>query len=1107
MARNAHTASLLCCAFLLLLCSGCGGGGDSSASTPPAPLAPPSGIGAAGGTINHTSGAKVVVPAGALAANTAIAVAQSAAGAPALPAGAVAKGQIFAFTPHGTTFATPVTITVPFDASAVPAGMTLALYKTNASQSAWEVVAGATVNGDAMSGQVSSFSYAVVASPPAIDESLLTEKTWVLTTHSRSASTTLTRNDLTGDSPQLGGKVEQYFFDTQIGLPLPLIPPDLPVDSPIVGAYSNDTGRTFWTLAIAPHGPVQDPGAPIGDDSKLSQLFSFEVTEDKPSLHFLITASTVDVIDYGGAAVGPATCPWLAATASTEQLEGCAAVMTDAAASFHIRADSFADAGTFYDAGALIDLGGIHGEWNHYIQSSGEHALWTDADFLVDEDVDGDGNRRHARISLKAPVRVDVPIEHLHKGDVFVVFIDAASHAENRVQGESFVGAYLRDPASSSGIDVASTGLKMIPPRHDVPSGFPALGCPGGPNPAAGTLQLRAADFSTPETAGRASVVIERVGGTQGLVSVRLATSDGTAVSGSDYQASSTAVRFADGEGGERVVLLPVLNDGVAEEDETIEIALSGLEGCATLGAQQAATLTILDDDRPPPPVATFTLGGTVSGLTGSGLVLKDFYSGNSLAASNGVFTFANAFGDGVPYDIRVDTSPSNPAQQCTVTRGVGTISGANVTDVLVECAAPPPSGALDTTFGDGGRATSSFPYTPGISNAHMGMALQADGKILLVGGLTLLRFNPDGTIDTAFGSAGKVTVPFTGSVFDTAQDVAVQADGKIIVVGLSGTGSNDDFALARFNSDGTIDPTFGTNGRTLTDFLGSTDQARRVLIQPDGRILVAGLATATISSTLSTVGFGLARYDTNGVLDASFASGGKARDIVVGEYDVANGIALQADGKIVLAGSAAQDGATDPDVGLVRYIGASGGVTLPGWRDDTFGSLGNGTVSSDLELSTGFEEADDVAVAADGSIVVTGTVRAGSTVGGSDFGFVIATFSSDGSQQTGAALITKFSNQSDKARRMLIQPDGKIVVVGQSASLGANPDMAIVRYAATGLSYDTSFGDNGLLTVDFFGGRDGAEAVVQQPDGKLVLGGFARLNGTTVMALTRVNP
>lgn len=133
---------------------------------PPPPPPPASGVGPAGGTVSGPSGAQVVIPAGALGANTAITITQSSSGAPALPVGMTSFGQMFAFTPHGTTFAAPVTVTVPFDPTSVPAGRTPILYKTTAGQLGWERVSGATVNAATMTAQVTSFSFLSVGNAP-----------------------------------------------------------------------------------------------------------------------------------------------------------------------------------------------------------------------------------------------------------------------------------------------------------------------------------------------------------------------------------------------------------------------------------------------------------------------------------------------------------------------------------------------------------------------------------------------------------------------------------------------------------------------------------------------------------------------------------------------------------------------------------------------------------------------------------------------------------------------------------------------------------------------------------------------------------------------------
>jgi uncharacterized delta-60 repeat protein len=305
---------------------------------------------------------------------------------------------------------------------------------------------------------------------------------------------------------------------------------------------------------------------------------------------------------------------------------------------------------------------------------------------------------------------------------------------------------------------------------------------------------------------------------------------------------------------------------------------------------------------------------------------------------------------------------------------------------------------------------------------------------------------------------------------------------------------NQDDFALARFNADGTLDPSFGSAGQLSTDFFGNTDQARLVRIQPDGKIVVAGLAN-TGTLVTADADFAVARYNADGSLDTAFGSGGKANTNIAGKYDAAQGLALQGDGKIVLVGRVAVNGGSDPDFGIVRY-NANGNL------DAGFG-LG-GIVRTDFGLGN-WEEATDVTVQGDGRILVTGRVR----VAGA-FNLALARFNADGTPDpafgTAGLATTAVSTQADVAKALAIQSDGKIIVVGQAANLSANPDMVIARYLTDG-SLDAAFGAAGKLSVDFFGAIDGAEAVVVQADGKIIVGGFARNAGTTGFALIRLLP
>jgi uncharacterized delta-60 repeat protein len=230
------------------------------------------------------------------------------------------------------------------------------------------------------------------------------------------------------------------------------------------------------------------------------------------------------------------------------------------------------------------------------------------------------------------------------------------------------------------------------------------------------------------------------------------------------------------------------------------------------------------------------------------------------------------------------------------------------------------PNGALDTTFGGDGKVATNF--TVGSDWAN-GVLIQADGKIVAagtanVGRFALARYNPNGTLDATFSGDGKVTTNLTSGV-DIAAGVASQADGKIVAGGEAGfccewTGS---FALALYNPDGTLDTTFSGDGKVTTNFTSGDDVATDVAIQADGKIVAAGHAGFFGLGAR----FALARYKTDGTLDTSFSGNGKVTTNFTAGFDSAQGVAIQADGKIVAAGGAFF-GERDARFALARYLG-----------------------------------------------------------------------------------------------------------------------------------------------------------------------------------------
>ena len=831
---------------ILVVC-GCGDGdrtpGQSSGS----------GIGPAGGTVTGPSGAQVVIPPGALSASTPIAVAQTSSGLPPLPAGVVPFGPMFAFTPHGTSFAVPVSITVPFDPALAPPGTQPVLYKTNPAMTGWAAVPSATASGGKMTGTVRSFSGLVVGPPPPPPlEKGTPFKSWDARDYRRDHTLVLPFRD---QNQQDGGVLERdYDFGpgTMLdpGVPLPdLLPREFRSSGRI---FSSPGGGIYGVYAEAPIGhQAQDLG---GNFLNYHQTQSYRKRTTDAKLHMLITQARIEAYDDGSTELPP--CDF--------RDPECAGEM-NASIDFTLAAHSTRLPKLFRGAGSLR----LRGWRSHWIPDTKLHALplpdggidaeplWNDDGVAFAPDL-GLEEGSQARLSLKTQLLIPIDLSNIDVGEEFTVHVDVSTYVfDGRTKGEfSYLGAFFRDPTRIDGDpQLIAEGLDPTDrPEPLPPSDDPSLPAECRGLPSAGALEFFSPSYEVFEGAGAAGVdlLVLRIGGSTGQVGAKVTTSDGTATAPGDYQSVQTTVTFEDGDTSPKLIKVPLVYSPAAEGDKTLTVNLTEPTGCATLG-QASSVVTIIDDTHPLPQ--SFTLGGTVSGLLGTGLVLRDVLEQQTLAVgSNGTFVFPTARVDGRSYDVRVDTQPGNPLQACTVANGTGAVSGGNVTSITVTCATPVAPGGLDPSFGDSGRVVTSVGYSPSLLGARIGMALQSDEKILLVGGLKLLRLNVDGTMDTTFGTAGVVNVVFDNGVLDTAMDVAVQADGKIVVAGTGSTSTvvvgSDNFALTRFNPDGSLDTTFGNGGHVTTDFFGSTDQVRRMGLQPDGKILVVGFAVQPISAT-----------------------------------------------------------------------------------------------------------------------------------------------------------------------------------------------------------------------------------------------------------------
>ena len=339
--------------------------------------------------------------------------------------------------------------------------------------------------------------------------------------------------------------------------------------------------------------------------------------------------------------------------------------------------------------------------------------------------------------------------------------------------------------------------------------------------------------------------------------------------------------------------------------------------------------------------------------------------------------------------------------------------------------------GDLDPTFGNGGKLIDGFLVSSG--DGANGIAVQADGKIVAAGrssgpsfsdvpDFALIRYNPDGSLDTSFGNGGKVVTPI-GTSGDFASSVAIQPDGKIVAAGGSNNGSNDDFALVRYNTDGSLDTTFDSDGKVTTPIGTFDDLAYAVAIQPDGKIVAAGY-----SSIGSNVAFALARYNPDGTLDITFDSDGKVITPIGTSGDQAGDVVIQQDGKIVAAGTSSNG--SNNDFALVRY-------NPDGSLDTSFDS--DGKVTTPVGVSSA--AADAVVLQADGKIVALGTGHNGSTTD-----FALVRYNQDGSLDTTFDFDGKVTtsgaggDSADSAYAVAIQQDGKIVAAGYSYN-GGSPD------------------------------------------------------------------
>ncbi len=395
--------------------------------------------------------------------------------------------------------------------------------------------------------------------------------------------------------------------------------------------------------------------------------------------------------------------------------------------------------------------------------------------------------------------------------------------------------------------------------------------------------------------------------------------------------------------------------------------------------------------------------------------------------------------------------------------------------------------GSLDSTFGANGIVTTNF----GVDDNATATAIQTDGKIVVVGRVNfpnnsdfaVVRYNMDGSLDTSFGTNGKVTTNM-GNILEKANDVAIQTDGKIVVIGETYNVSKYEIAMVRYNPNGSLDTTFDFDGKVITSIGSGSAIASAVTLQTNGKIIVVGHVYTSIS-----IDFSVLRYNADGSLDTTFSDDGIV-NTNINNTSLAEDVKIQLDGKIVVVGSSFYSGFNSYFV-TVRY-------TTDGSLDTTFDT--DGIITDVLGYD---DSARSIAIQSDGKIVVAGTSANGlnntdfAVVRYTTFGSLDTTFGNNGK------VTSDLSGSQDFANTVAIQVDGKILVSGSSL-VGANFDFTVVRYTIYG-ALDPDFGTNGKVTTSI-NSSDYAQDMIIQPDGKIVLVGDSNNGSNTDFTVVRYN-
>jgi uncharacterized delta-60 repeat protein len=400
-------------------------------------------------------------------------------------------------------------------------------------------------------------------------------------------------------------------------------------------------------------------------------------------------------------------------------------------------------------------------------------------------------------------------------------------------------------------------------------------------------------------------------------------------------------------------------------------------------------------------------------------------------------------------------------------------------------------AGILDLSFGVNGIVKTD------IANANdygFSTIIQPDGKIIVAGfamidtiqynNFVVIRYQKNGNLDSTFGNNGIVNTDIFGGSDDNAQSVCLQPDGKIIVAGKSLSTSNDfDFAVVRYNTNGSLDLSFDIDGKVTTDIAGENDYGSCVKLQTDGKIVLAGYSGTATNNKIAVV-----RYNANGSLDTSFDMDGIVTTQVGYIYLNGQSLAIQNDGKIIASASTSTVSMLNNlDFLVVRYH-------VDGSLDTSFDN--DGIVVADGCYQ---DHVYAVAVQNDGKIILGGSGYDTVNIA-MGLNFLLMRLNTNGSLDSSfdfdGKVFTEVTSQADIIYGLAIQGNGKIVAIGHGSDGVGDFRIALARYLSDG-RLDTSFSNDGITTTNMASAHEYGESVAIQNDGKIVVTGFLN-NGAT---------